>query len=144
MKLTRRDLSVMLPALFAAQAASAEKSMAVLPSAVYQLDQLHVKENPNGNKSWQVFTGTTHDGFPIDLHVTQLAPGNSPHPPHHHVHEEMMMMIEGELLVTIGDKSERMTSGGLAYIHSNDEHGLKNVGTVPARYFVLALGHQAA
>jgi mannose-6-phosphate isomerase-like protein (cupin superfamily) len=144
MKLTRRDLSLVLPALFAAQASSAEKSTAVLPSAVFQLDRLHVKENANGNKSWQVFTGATHDGFPIDMHVTQLAPGNAPHAPHHHVHEEMMMMIEGELLVTIGDKSERMTSGGIAYIHSNDEHGLKNVGSVPARYFVLALGRQAA
>ncbi|HEX4228096.1 MAG TPA: cupin domain-containing protein [Bryobacteraceae bacterium] len=144
MEITRRDLSLLLPALLAAQASPAEKSMAVLPSAVYQLDRLHVKENPNGNKSWQVFTGTTHDGFPIDLHVTQLAPGNAPHAPHHHVHEEMMMMIEGELVVTIGGKSERMGPGGLAYIHSNDEHGLKNVGTVPARYFVLALGHQAA
>jgi mannose-6-phosphate isomerase-like protein (cupin superfamily) len=144
MELTRRDLSLLLPALFAAQASSAERSMAVLPSAIYQLDSLHVKENPNGNKTWQVFTGTTHEGFPIDMHVTQLAPGNAPHPAHHHVHEEMMMMIEGELLVTIEDKSEQLGPGGIAYIHSNDEHGLKNTGTVPARYFVLALGHQAA
>ena len=142
MEFTRRDLSLVLPAMLAAHASAAGKSMEVLPSAVYKIDELHVKENPNGNKTWQVFTGTTHDGYPIDMHITQLAPGNSPHPPHHHVHEEMMMLIEGELLVTISGKSETMGPGGIAYIHSNDEHGLKNPGTVPARYFVLALGHQ--
>jgi quercetin dioxygenase-like cupin family protein len=115
----------------------------VLPSGIFPFDQLQVKESPNGNKAWQVFTGTTHDGFPVDMHITQLAPGNMPHPPHHHVHEEMVMMIEGELLVTILEKSEKIGPGGMALVHSNEEHGWKNVGTEPARYYVLALGHQA-
>lgn len=143
MDLTRRDLSVLLPALFAANAWSAEKSMAMLPSGIYPFDKLTVKENPNGNKSWQVFTGTTHEGFPIDMHITELAPGNMPHPEHHHVHEEMIMMIEGEVLVTILDKTEKIGAGGMAYVHSNEQHGWKNVGTGPARYYVLAIGHQA-
>ncbi|MGC2659467.1 MAG: cupin domain-containing protein [Bryobacteraceae bacterium] len=142
MNVTRRDLAVVLPALMAAQTASAAKSMAVLPSAIFQFDKLTVRENPNGNKSWQVFAGTTHEGYPIDMHITQLAPGNVPHPPHHHSHEEMMMMIEGELQVTIADKSANIGPGGMAYVHSNEEHGLKNVGSVPARYYVLAIGHQ--
>ncbi|HEX4810525.1 MAG TPA: cupin domain-containing protein [Bryobacteraceae bacterium] len=143
MELTRRDLSVLLPAVFAANAWSAEKSMSMLPSGIYPFDKLTVKESPNGNKSWQVFTGTTHEGYPIDMHITELAPGNMPHPEHHHVHEEMIMMIEGEVLVTILDRTEKIGPGGMAYVHSNEQHGWKNVGTGPARYYVLAIGHQA-
>ena len=116
MEFTRRDLSVMLSALFAAQASAAEKSMNVLPSGIFPFDQLQVKREPEWKQSLAGVYGTTHDGFPIDMHITELAPGNMPHPPHHHVHEEMVMMIEGELLVTILDKSEKI---GRAAWHSS-------------------------
>jgi len=28
----------------------------------------------------------------------------------------------------------------LGFVHSNDEHGIKNTGTTPATYFVVAVG----
>ncbi len=143
MNFSRRDLTALLPALLLAEESSGAEN-SVLPSKCYQYDSLSAKINPQThNETRQVFTGTTHDGFPIDMHITQLAPGQSPHPPHTHVHEEMMMVQKGTLEVMISGKSTRIGPGSVAYIASNELHGLKNVGDDPAQYFVLALGRQA-
>ena len=142
MDYSRRDLSVLVPLLFAAQASATDSN--ILSSKAFAFESLPVKESSNGNKTWQVFKGETHEGFPIDMHITQLSAGNMPHPAHHHVHEEMVMMIEGTLEVTILGQSTKIGPGGLAYVHSNEEHGWKNIGDAAARYYVLALGHQSS
>ena len=142
MNYSRRDLSMLLPALLAMGKAASAADSKTLPSKVFPIEELPVKTAANGNKTWQVFKGETHEGFPIDMHITELAPGNMPHPAHHHVHEEMVMMIEGTLEVTISGQSKKIGPGGLAYVNSNDEHGWKNVGGTPARYYVFAIGRQ--
>lgn len=135
----------MLPALLAAQAAeAADKSGTVLPSHCYPFESLPVKKNANGGESRQVFTGTTHEGFPIDMHITTLAPGQMPHAAHTHVHEEMIMVQTGTLEVTILEKTTRIGPGSVAYVMSNEKHGWKNVGDAPSTYFVLAIGRQQA
>lgn len=90
--------------------------------------------------SRQFLKGKTHSGYPIDLHETELPAGKAPHPPHHHVHEEMLLIREGLLEVAIDGKATRLGAGSVAYLASNQQHGWRNVGTTTARYFVLALG----
>jgi len=142
MNYSRRDLSLLLPALVAVGLDAKE---AVLPSKVYSFDALPVKTSPrNHSESRQVFTGTTHTGCPIDLHITTLPPGQMPHPAHHHVHEEMFLIKEGTLEATISGHSTTAGPGSIIYIASNDEHGVKNVGDAPAQYFVLAMGNADA
>jgi quercetin dioxygenase-like cupin family protein len=133
MKLSRRELAVLVPAL----AAAAPKDP--LPSATYRFEDLKVKENGQ-NRSRDVFDGLTHTGFHIDIHETELAPGMAPHPPHHHEHEEMVMVREGTLEVTISGKASTLGPGSVAYVASNEEHGWRNAGKTQAHYFVLALG----
>lgn len=143
MQYSRRDLSLLLPAIFAVQAGA--KDAAMLPSKCYNFDSLPVKTNPKThNQSRQVFSGETHEGVPIDLHITTLQPGQMPHPPHRHVHEELMLIQKGTLEFTISGKSSKVGPGSVVFIHSEDLHGLKNVGNEPAQYFVLAIGHQKA
>jgi quercetin dioxygenase-like cupin family protein len=66
-----------------------------------------------------------------------------PHPPHHHLHEEMFLVREGTIEVTISGQSSRLAPGSVAFVGSNDEHGIHNAGPTPAEYFVVALGKDA-
>jgi quercetin dioxygenase-like cupin family protein len=133
---TRRDLAALIPALLAVRA-SADTS--VLPAKAYSFDKLPVKTKGE-NQTRAVLDGETHSGFPIELHITNLPPGGSPHPPHHHVDEEIILVQEGTMEVTISGNSTRLGPGSVAYVASNLEHGWRNVGDTRAQYFVLALG----
>jgi quercetin dioxygenase-like cupin family protein len=139
MILTRRELAVFLPTFLTASKAFADTS--ALPSRCYPFDGLTAKTNPDThNQSRAVLDGQTHTGLPIELHITTLAPGQIPHPAHQHIHEEMIMLQEGTLEVTILGESTRIGPGSVAYVRSNDLHGWKNIGTGPATYFVLSIG----
>lgn len=138
MNYSRRDLSLLLPAL---AAASATAQNSALPSKTYRFEDLPVRVN-GPNTARAIFDGKTHSGFPINLHITELPPGGAPHPPHHHVHEEMIMIHEGTLEVTISGRSAQLGPGSVAYVASGEEHGWRNVGTTRAQYFVLAVGQE--
>jgi quercetin dioxygenase-like cupin family protein len=134
--MTRRDLTL-LPAAFIAATAAAQKT-ATLPSKTYRFEDLVLK-----GTSRAVFDGLTHTGFHVDLHETELAPGAAPHPPHRHEHEEIVMIREGTLEITIEGKVTTAGPGSVVYAASNDLHGWKNIGSTKAEYFVIALGRVA-
>ncbi len=143
MDFSRRDLSVLFSFLAAHSSALGDET--ALPSKCYAFENLPVRTDPKTHAEFrQVFRGVTHEGLPIDLHITTMPPGQMPHAPHHHVHEEMMLIQTGSLEVTISGQTSVASPGSVIYIHSNDVHGLKSSGDVAAQYFVLALGHQTA
>ena len=110
-----------------------------LPTTVLSYDRLQVRTSST-SETRQMITGATHAGYRIDLHETSVAAGQMPHAAHHHVHEEMLLIREGTLDVTVKGRTERLGPGSVVYIASNEEHGWKNAGSTPAKYFVLALG----
>jgi mannose-6-phosphate isomerase-like protein (cupin superfamily) len=67
-----------------------------------------------------------------------------PHAPHHHVHSEMWLIREGAVELTVEGKSTEMGPGSVGFVRSNEEHGIENIGTVPASYYVVANGTGAA
>src|SRR5271155_3380272 len=123
---SRRMFSILLPALAAAPL-RAQQSSKQLPSKAFPFESLPVKLNAT-NKSHAVLDGETHSGFPIEVHVTELPAGESPHPPHRHVHEEMFLIQTGILDATVNGKKMRLTPGSVCYVNSNDEHGVFNPG----------------
>ena len=139
MDYSRRELCVLLPALFAAHARAAADE--TLPSKVYLFESLPAKAS-DGNTFREILQGVTHEGYHLELHETDLAPDSMPHPPHHHAHEEMFLIREGTLEVTISGQSSKFGPGSVAYIASNVEHGIRNVGSTHAQYFVLEMGSQ--
>jgi len=153
---TRRSLLSLFPALCATAALSGEKAQGqakpkprtkakakeVIPSFAYPLESLPV--HGHENLSRPILNGLTHLNYPLEAHETTLQPGSMPHPPHHHLHEEMFLIREGTLEVTINGKSTRIDAGGAAYVASNSVHGIKNVGATPANYFVVAFGTDKA
>jgi mannose-6-phosphate isomerase-like protein (cupin superfamily) len=137
MEYSRRKICLLLPALMASAGRAAEN--APLPAKVYRLEDLPVRrEGDNSFRS--IFEGGTRTGFPLELHESDLAPGGMPHPPHRHVHEEMFLIREGTLEVTMAGRSTSLGPGSVAFVASGVEHGIRNVGTSHAQYFVLAMG----
>lgn len=75
----------------------------------------------------------------LEVHVSTLAPGGSPHPPHRHPHEELMLIERGTLEVTQEGVVRRAGPGALILQGSNELHGLRNVGRDTATYWVIAI-----
>ncbi len=106
---------------------------------MFRFEDLPVKANANGNRSRAILDGKTHTGFRVEMHETELGPGLAPHPPHAHVHEELILVREGTMEVTIQGKSEKLGAGSIAYVASNEMHGWSNVGSTRASYTVITL-----
>ena len=136
MKCSRRDVCFWIPALMASHSLAAEAS---IPSKVVRFEDLPV-ESGDGNALRHILEGKTHSGYGIEIHETDLAPGAMPHPAHHHAHEEVFLVREGTLEVTIVGRASRLGPGSVAYVASNEEHGIRNTGSMHAQYFVIALG----
>jgi mannose-6-phosphate isomerase-like protein (cupin superfamily) len=140
MTLSRRELALLLPALVAPQAAG--RANTPLSQTFRNED---IPPSRNGTLvSRPMLKAPTHTGYLLDLHESELAVGDAPHAPHQHVHEELLLIREGLLDITIAGTSTRLGPGSAAYLASNQLHGWKNVGTTTARYFVLALGDDNA
>ncbi len=140
---SRRDLALLLPALSATRL---QAQPGTLPSKAYKFEDLAVKASgtDNANKSRAVFKGDLHHGFPIECHETELPPGGAPHPPHKHVHEEMFVVLTGQVDFTVNGVTTRLTPGSVGYAASMDEHGVHNGTNSMCRYTVIELGDDKA
>jgi len=141
MSITRRAAFSLIPALVAAGSAIpalAAKDDA-LPSATFPFESMPVQDLDHAQMR-EILKGKLATGEHIEAHETTLPPNGYPHPPHRHIHSEMWLIREGTVELTINDVSHRLGPGGLGFVHSNEEHGIKNVGTGPATYFVVAIG----
>lgn len=85
-----------------------------------------------------VFDGPTANLTKFECHVTTLNPGEMPHPAHQHGHEELMIIKEGTLEAVQNGATNRVEAGGIIFEASNEVHGLRNIGSNQATYFVLA------
>jgi XRE family transcriptional regulator, regulator of sulfur utilization len=152
MKYSRRDLGLLLPALVAARAsaqsgapgaaAPADNSVEKLPvlkTKDYKYDELPVATNGK-NKQRRCFTAKTHTGFKMESHMSDIWPGEVNHPPHQHLREEMMLVREGVMELTISGVPHRLGPGDVGVIGSNEIHNAKNVGNTVAKYFIVNIG----
>ena len=146
MSVTRRELCSMIPAMLVpamfASEANAEQDK-IMPSAMYPFEKLPI-ERSNNAEFRAVLKGKLATGESLEVHETMLPPGGGPHPAHHHVHSEMWLIREGTVELTVNGTSYRLGPGSVGFVRSNDEHGITNVGTTPATYFVVAIGPDAA
>jgi XRE family transcriptional regulator, regulator of sulfur utilization len=153
MKCSRRDLGFLLPALMAAgvtrldaqQPAAAPatetavEKLPVMKTQHFKYDQLPVTANGK-NKRLSMFTAKTHTGFKMESHSSDIAPGEVNHPPHQHLREEMILVREGTVELTVAGKPYRLGPGDVGVIGSNEMHNAKNVGTTRALYFIVNIG----
>ena len=144
MSLTRREICSLIPALVVAGTAAPVVAAQddPLPSATFAFESLHVQDFGHAQVR-KIMKGRLATGEHIEVHETTLSPNGYPHTPHHHLHSEMWLIREGTVELTISGVGHRVGPGGLGFVHSNEEHGIKNVGTGPATYYVVAIGSGA-
>ena len=155
MKVSRRDLRVLLPALAAtalrpvqaraqgqaqapAPAGAARPAQPTLTGRNYHHGQMAYSGNET-RKGRRFFMGATHGGFAVETHETVLGPGVETHAPHRHLHEEIIILVDGTLEVERDGAREKIDAGSVIFHGSNQLHTVRNVGSVPARYYVIEL-----
>lgn len=112
-----------------------------LPTVVAVFEQMQT--TPYGNNLRRmVMEGVNRSGYEFEMHLTELGPGEEPHPPHRHEHEEIVMMQKGTVDVTIEGETARLTPGSVVYVSTNQFHCWRNVGTTPSQYFIIAFKPQ--
>ena len=79
----------------------------------------------------------------FECHVTTLNPGEAPHAVHRHPDEEIILVKEGRLDVSLNGTTRTAGPGDILFVSSNDEHGVKNAGTTAATYYVMRLKTEA-
>lgn len=139
--ITRRDfvvaaVSVLVTAAIVTVAQSAAKP--VMHSTVFNWDSLKVEPTRMGEHRG-VFDAPTPALEELEMHITTLNPGESPHPPHHHPAEELMIIKEGTLEAMQNGRTNIVTAGGIIFEASDELHGLRNCGTNRATYYVLKI-----
>ena len=100
-----------------------------------------------GEVPWRphgLFRGPTAVVPSMSCHVSVLGPGHSPHPPHVHPEEEILVVLDGEAEAVIAagpddarPRVERLPSGGFAYYPVGQHHTIRNASARPVTYLML-------
>jgi quercetin dioxygenase-like cupin family protein len=99
-------------------------------------DSLVVQTTKVG-QSRAVFDNPTPTLEKFEMHVTTLLPKMQSHPVHQHAWEEMLLIKEGKVEVSINGQVHPAGPGSLIFFASHDPHNLTNVGDTPATYYVI-------
>ena len=135
MHLSRRHLTLLLPALAAAGRAQEKQT---LSSKVYHSRDLPYRGDAQ-KKDREFFHAATHSGFGVEMHETVLGPEVQTHAPHRHEHEEIVILFEGALEVYLDGKTEPAEAGSVIVFGSHRMHSVRNIGSTPCRYYVVEL-----
>ena len=99
-----------------------------------------------------MFRGATPELALMSCHAAVLSPGHSPHPPHAHGDEELLMVLDGEADLLVADRPEyegacavRVKAGDFAYYPPLQHLTIRNASDAPVHYLMFRWrGHAAA
>ena len=119
-------------------AAPGQPAGAVMGSTAVSWEEIQAKPSGTGiTKAKQVFRDPTATLDELEFHVSTLPVGQSPHPPHKHPDEEVIIIKEGTVEALVGGEAKRVGPGSVIFQASNQMHTVRNVGDVPAVYHVM-------
>ena len=127
---------LLISLLLSAQSLFAQKTDS-LGAKIYYWNKLEpIKEDTRVRR--QVLDGSTTSLTNFEVHTSTLDPGKAPHPPHvHDEQEELIIVKEGTVKITIKGVSKIFGPGSIAFAMPGDEHGIENAGNTQATYFIL-------
>src|SRR5262249_35710406 len=95
-----------------------------------------------GWKPYNLFRGTTPNLSWLTCHFSVLAPEHSPHPPHEHAEEEVLLVLDGEADLVLLDldgqeRTKRARRGQIAYYPARSRHTLRTPAGSAATYLMF-------
>jgi quercetin dioxygenase-like cupin family protein len=108
----------------------------LMKSALFTWESVPEKPTEQGGRRG-VFAAPTATLDELEYHTTMLKPGASPHAPHTHQNEELIIVKEGAVEAYVNGEWKPAPTGSLIFFASMVPHTVRNVGTVPARYHVV-------
>jgi uncharacterized cupin superfamily protein len=139
--ITRRDFIVAGVCIFTTAAVIAlaqTTSKPILHSSVFNWKDFKAETTKTGERR-EVFDSPTATLTRMEMHITTLNPGEAPHLPHHHPEEELMILKEGTVQEVQNGVTNRVEAGGVIFCASEEIHGMLNIGTNRATYYVLKI-----
>ena len=135
---TRREVvAAVLGACLALSGAAVVHGRAdVLSSTVFDWNKTTAVANKTGavRKVVQQPTATLDE---LEIHITTLNPGETPHAPHQHPDEELLVIKEGTVESLVNGRLQRVGPGSIVFQAANQLHSIRNVGDIPATYHVI-------
>ena len=81
------------------------------------------------------FEGATGQLKSLTAGSLDLKPGMSPHAPHQHAEEEIMLITHGEGEISLDGKITKVAPGSMMYCAANRLHGVTNTGKTPLIFY---------
>jgi quercetin dioxygenase-like cupin family protein len=86
----------------------------------------------------QYFVAEDVDSGALRLHISEIAPGTSAHPPHTHAGVEAFYVLEGYGVLSVaGEPPQPLGPNEAIVLNPEKPHGLTNTGDTPMRYIVI-------
>ncbi|WP_455368971.1 glycosyltransferase [[Eubacterium] cellulosolvens] len=118
-------------------------SNTVMSSWIKELPRLE-EDKKNGWKPYPIFSGSTNCLDELSSHMSILSPGFTPHEPHSHPEEELLIMLSGEAEIVRPNKEikniesrEIIRPGSFVYYPAFQPHTINNVSKKPAIYLMF-------
>ena len=110
-----------------------------LKSGIHRVTLPLNPDHDRGFSLYHQYRGSTSNVDSFSCHVSALAQGQCPHPPHTHAEEEILIMLQGEADILLpsrppGQRELRLTAGQLVYYPAQFPHTLRAVSPQPANY----------
>jgi quercetin dioxygenase-like cupin family protein len=125
-------------------ASSGNNSLPLLSTWIRTLDLPLAEDEQSGWQPYPIFRGTTPCLADLSCHASVLSADNTPHEPHAHTEEEILIMLTGEaelLIVTEEpvqtETRHRLRPGSFVYYPAYQRHTLHNPGPDCATYLML-------
>ena len=108
----------------------------LMKSAVFQWDALRPTKTKVGfvRRVVQAPTATLDE---LESHITTLEANQSPHDPHTHPNEELLVLKEGAVEAYVNGEWVPVQAGGIMFFASNVPHTVRNASDSPATYYVF-------
>lgn len=119
----------------AAYAVGFAQGSAPLKSAVVPMAKTTIADSGPWGAFHKHLSGPTSATADVLSGVVELKAGSEPHPPHQHVDEEFLYVLEGSGTWFLNGKEIPAKTGDVLYTAPNDLHGIK-AGSAPLKFFV--------